>query len=392
MSGIHSPVSEVGPSADPAAPLRPVGANDRPHLAHIDGMRAVAALYVVWCHLAPRPWGDHRPQSLTLRIIAKLSTHGHFAVTVFIVISGFCLMLPVVRAGTTLRGGAGVFFKRRFWRIAPPMYAAVLLSIFILQLPHVRVAYGYSQVTMTQVVAHALLLQVPVPGGLLPNNGPLWSISVESIMYLFFPVIIALSRRFGSRMVALICVVAGYALLFGLRGTIPGAVSWQYLGAFALGAAAADSAYSATVNVGRFAHRIPWHAISAMGVAAVAAFAMVRGWARVVQYSELLDLPIALSAAALLVGVSRPGRDYVRDILSLPALASIGLFSYSLYLIHYPLVDLLYTYVVVPMKLGEVGSELVSCVVIVPAVVAIAYVFYLAFERPFHLIARRVKA
>jgi peptidoglycan/LPS O-acetylase OafA/YrhL len=122
---------------------------------------------------AARAWGHHAPHSLPLRWLAKVTSEGHFAVTAFIVVSGFCLMLPVARAGRRLRGGTGVFLLRRFCRIAPPMYAAVLLAVLILQVPGQRAAYGYAQVTARQLVAHGLLSQTFVPGGLLPDNGPL---------------------------------------------------------------------------------------------------------------------------------------------------------------------------------------------------------------------------
>jgi len=41
---------------------------------------------------------------------------GHFSVDFFIVLSGFCLMLPVVRSHQ-LNGGAWKFYKKRLRRI-----------------------------------------------------------------------------------------------------------------------------------------------------------------------------------------------------------------------------------------------------------------------------------
>src|SRR5436853_35532 len=57
---------------------------------------------------------------------------GHFGVVVFIVLSGFCLMLPVVRGDGTLRGGIAAFFKRRTLRIVPPYYVAIGLSLLLI--------------------------------------------------------------------------------------------------------------------------------------------------------------------------------------------------------------------------------------------------------------------
>jgi peptidoglycan/LPS O-acetylase OafA/YrhL len=104
----------------------------------------------------------------------------------------------------------------------------------------------------------------------------------------------------------------------------------------------------------------------------------------------VLDLPVSFAAAAILVGASRLGRNRIRDLLSLKPLVVIGLFSYSLYVIHYPLADVLCQYLLAPMRLGQVASEGMLAAVVIPIIVASAYCFYWAFERPFHLIARRI--
>jgi peptidoglycan/LPS O-acetylase OafA/YrhL len=395
---MNSNLAAMEASAVPELALRDVAvsltggsASDaRLHLSYIDGFRAIAALYVVWSHLAARAWGSHRPTSLALRLLAKLSNHGHFAVTAFIVISGFCLMLPVSRSGMQLRGGSLLFFKRRFWRIAPPMYAAFLLSAAILQLGRIHLVYGYGQVTLTQILAHAFLVQVPVPGGLLGNNGALWSISVECFMYLFFPAIVIFSRRIGTAITAFFCVAAGYILLFSLRGTIPGVIAWQYLGAFALGVLAAITSYSETKISTLFRDRVPWYGIAAVSFGGVAALAIIKGWDWAVGYTDFLDFPVAVAAASILIGASRQGRNPVRDLLQVRALAFIGLFSYSLYLIHYPLEDLFYAYVIIPLRTGEVGCELLNIAVVVPVILVASYLFYIGFERPFHRLARRI--
>jgi peptidoglycan/LPS O-acetylase OafA/YrhL len=270
------------------------------------------------------------------------------------------------------------------------MYAAFLLSIAVLQFGRVHLTYGYHQVTLRQVLAHAFLLEVPVPGGLLQNNGVLWSISVESVMYLFFPAIVILTRRIGSISTALACMVVGYGLLFVLRGTIPGGLAWQYLGAFAFGTLAAVVCYSETDSSKSLRDRLPWYSIAVVCVAFVAAIGIGIGWAKADRYTEYFDLPIAIAATAVLIGAARQGRNRIRDALRMRGLVLIGLFSYSLYLIHFPLADLLSVYLVIPLRLGDVGSELMYFGIVVPIIIAAAYFFYLGFEKPFHLLARKM--
>ena len=66
------------------------------HLDFLDGLRACAALYVVFHHAALNlPEGSIAgPLNVALR---KALGQGHYAVDVFIVLSGYCLMLPVLQ-------------------------------------------------------------------------------------------------------------------------------------------------------------------------------------------------------------------------------------------------------------------------------------------------------
>ena len=104
----------------------------------------------------------------------------------------------------------------------------------------------------------------------------------------------------------------------------------------------------------------------------------------------ILDLPVSLAAAAILVGAARSEPSRLRSTLGAKPLAAIGLFSYSLYMIHYPLADVLCQYLLRPLHLRETALEAALLVIVIPIVVLSAWGFYWAFERPFHQIARRI--
>ena len=99
------------------------------HLPQLDGLRAVAASYVLWHHAYLQIWPvDYgiEPTGACRPLVSWLA-YGRFAVVVFIVLSGFCLALPVVSTGG-LRGGVRRYYLGRFWRIVPTYYAAIALS------------------------------------------------------------------------------------------------------------------------------------------------------------------------------------------------------------------------------------------------------------------------
>src|SRR4051812_39337581 len=95
---------------------RPNAATD--HLAFVDGLRGMAAMYVVLGHAYgyTREWLDPALPGIARKLL-KLIDQGHSAVAVFIVVSGFCLMMPLCKknlAGPL--GGNGRFLRRRATR------------------------------------------------------------------------------------------------------------------------------------------------------------------------------------------------------------------------------------------------------------------------------------
>ena len=105
------------------------------HVDFVDGLRGIAALYVVLGHVYAytRQWAEPELPEAGHESILKFVDQGHSAVAVFIVISGFCLMMPLSREELgTPSGGTGRFLQRRARRILPPYYAALVLSILLM--------------------------------------------------------------------------------------------------------------------------------------------------------------------------------------------------------------------------------------------------------------------
>lgn len=188
------PPQHFAPHAKPDDPAQP-----RPHLAYLDGLRGLAALYVVVFHILAYHF-DHL--SPVMRHYVKPLHFGSYAVGVFIVLSGFCLMLPVARDPRgELRGGARRFFLRRARRILPPYYFTVAVSLGL-----IAVAIGHKTgtpwdtsvpVTKQGLLTHLVMLQDAFRLTWAQINSPLWSVSVEWRIYFCFPLLVWGWRRFG---------------------------------------------------------------------------------------------------------------------------------------------------------------------------------------------------
>lgn len=163
------------------------------HLGYLDGLRALAAIYVVVFHALLQVNFDQQPLNNFARYFLKFFSYGRYPVDLFIVISGFCLMIPIARGDGNLRGGAIHFFKRRAWRILPPYYFAMALSLLLIWLfinqktgTHWDVSLP---VTNKSILTHLILMQDAL-GDYATINHAFWSISVEWRIYFLFPLLV----------------------------------------------------------------------------------------------------------------------------------------------------------------------------------------------------------
>ncbi len=167
----------------------------------IDTLRGLSIFLVIIRHIDIRipfsktHWAAYLPDS----IMNLFLSGGGFGVRIFFVISGFLITATSLkRWGSLARVDAKAFYRLRFARIAPCFLALLLLISFL----HLLGVDGYvihpDRATLGEAWFAALGLHInwlEAKRGYLPANWDvLWTLSIEEMFYLFFP-ILALALR-----------------------------------------------------------------------------------------------------------------------------------------------------------------------------------------------------
>lgn len=346
----------------------------RERFAAIDGLRGLACLAVVSHHAYYNAGRYQWPGSLP-----RFLSYGYLGVEIFFVLSGFCLAYPLLAAKSATTSW-WIYAQRRILRIVPAYWAALAL-LLIMSLILARWNVGSSLgIRFLQVpTVRQFFYAVSLVG--VWFNPVFWTLTVEARWYLLLPFAITLTRRCGVLVLFIICVAvsAAYAFVEPLQsgrlefliGPLP-----LFLPLFAIGIAAAAVLRRNRFSLGRrfvLANRL----CVLLSVSAVAWFTPVHpqdGF----HYSRIV--PGGLVAGTLLAAALWDPE--AKRLLSSRFLTITGIVSYSLYLIHLPIIQFSYAFTS-GMQLREWQQLLLYQGVIVPSCIAAAGVFYICFERPF---------
>ena len=225
----------------------------------------------------------------------------------------------------------------RWWRIAPPYYAAIALYFAIPVIYYLlgRDHPGLVEADRKQLVTHFLFLHGFWVDTIFAINIPFWSLSLEFQFYLVFPLLFALSLRFGVVRIVLVVAAMSIGWRFWMASMLPDSFHMSqmihgiFLGRwteFALGMAIA---FWYNSDVRRSHEQWPWGtlAVLSLGLAVVATDT---------RHPFALDFFFAVGYASLLAKtlVSADRRGVLGRVMSAPWLVTVGTVSYSLYLTH----------------------------------------------------------
>lgn len=244
------------------------------------------------------------------------------------------------------------------------------------------------------VAVHALLFQNLIDSP--KPNGAFWSIAIEWQIYFVFPLLLWLWRWAGgaAMLACTTLAVVGVQLagiyarplseLFGLPPYVPFLLPKllhfipQFLALFAFGVAAAH----VLVAKGKMAKAL-WTATGAVMLLAIGLALGLCPPADIEAAFFWVDLLVGAAFAALFAGLAQQPGCWGARLLDGRLPCWLGQSSYSLYLTHVPVLELVFFGVAIPFAAGGEVRFLWLLALVVPTALVAARAFWWAFERPF---------
>ena len=261
----------------------------------LDALRGLAAVAVVLFHFNQVRARDHS-------LYDTLNAWGWLGVTVFFVLSGYCVQRATAREPT-----ARQFLLRRFARIYPGYFASVIVVlVFCVARKFVSGLNDYIALpkTMSGWIATATITTAPV-SNTPPINWVYWSLSFELAFYL----VLALAVAWTRLRVALPLLLCALALFPPI---VPAIFFLHYWGLFCLGIALA------------LFRRTEWRGPALLAFLSLVVICRQQIW---------LEVAAAIATSAVIALAPQIDRMGGR---ALRVLAELGGISYALYLLHVP--------------------------------------------------------
>lgn len=363
------------------------------HLDALTGVRALAALWVFAFH----SWSYSGFPALGVFLFARtvdltpLIAFGWLGLDVFFVLSGFlltrqaCLKIASDDSAREAKGFASVFgesynhyLRRRILRVYPAYYGC-LTALLILAATGVY----HQPPGRLELFLHLGMIHNFIEKYIATMNGVFWTLPFEWQFYLVFPLLFVLLRRYGAWALygsALFCVIFSKVLVMAFEDGYPQVLLFIRLDEFAAGMCA--GAFAVARPLKRSARIVFW-----IGLAALLATPWVfAGYVRVGHYYDLkgfLRPPwIQASICLLLLGLTGE-RHLGTRIFDNKVAVALGLISYSIYLFHVPILELLPTMGLIQQHSALIEDWWRIVATSLPLILLVSAVSYWLIERPF---------
>lgn len=358
----------------------------KPHYVLLDGLRGVAALIVIWYHVF---------EGFAFGSGGSIDTlnHGYLAVDFFFMLSGFVISYAYDdRWHTTLT--VKNFFIRRLIRLHPMviMGAVIGVAAFCIQ---GSVQWDGTHVAFSVVMLAMLCSMLFIPavpgcayevrgnGEMFPLNGPAWSLFFEYIGNILYALII---RRFSTKVLAGMVVILGIAHAWFASCDIAGygniGVGWTLDTAnFFGGLLRMLFPFTLGMLIARVFRPIKLRgAFWICSVALIVLFFIPYFEAQNgIHVNGVFETICVIVAFPIIVWLGASGD--TTDRYSSSLCRFLGDISYPVYIIHYPIMYLFYSWMI-DNKLFTLGETWHVAVMVFFGSIALAYVCLRIYDIP----------
>jgi peptidoglycan/LPS O-acetylase OafA/YrhL len=366
----------------------------------IDALRGMAALGVVLYHAVSQTQKavPHNFLQWLVKLIQFLSSFGYIGVFLFFVISGFCIHLQWARSragGQERRIQFGAFWRRRIRRLYPPYLIAFALFMLMAAL---TTGINVTHFFIYDVVMHLLMLHNLDPHTCYTINGVFWTLAIEEQLYLAYFLLLFLRKRWGWGITLAICALARVGWFFfshavwvwtGLGVPVPEAAAVHWF-TWALGAIAVEAAFG-IVQLPRWCRNL-WIGGAAIILASAISSVLPNTQKNTLPHELAWMLMHPLWGFGFFVLVNRVvnaeyawltrlrepaaiGRLFAKSVA---AAATVGVFSYSLYLTHELVIMQSWSFTI-----KELPLLVNALAIVVPATIGFAWLFFRFCEKPY---------
>lgn len=355
------------------------------HFSALHSVRGIAAFAVLLHHLFltfpaafsnirvrdPDAWLHYETWMRYTPLHAIFS--GRPSVVLFFVLSGFVLVIFYEK---TKYNGYISYFIKRFCRIYLPFVASILFSVLLYAAaqptPVSALSVWFNERSWTTqpdpelVLRHLLMLG---SGASMSLNNVMWSLVHELRISIFFPILLVALDRAGDWKRGLAFFFAVWCLAF---------IAGHFVGDTVLGSLIDTLRYTFFFAIGVLVYRSR-DAVQEFAAAIGSGWNAVFCFLAIVLFSIRPGIPgaeLGYGLAAVYFVSAAIGRPGVISFLDVPVFRWLGRVSYSLYLVHLPI--LLYFFHTFS---GKVGSGPIVLLVIV-ASLFVAEIAFRFVERP----------